>query len=79
MNFTVETKSGTDDVAVKLYKYTGRAYQAVDLTSVLDTQPALSSTTRTWTPKVQSEAPAGTYRLSFQYYDKTEYWDFIIK
>ncbi len=80
LSFTVTAKSGTDNVAVALYKYTGSNYQKVELTSMFDdAQPVLNNENSSWTPTIQSEAEPGTYRLAFQYYDKTEYWDFIVK
>ena len=75
--FTLETKSGTDPVTVELYQMNDADYRKIDLGTVF-TEAAGTISGSEWTPTIADTAPAGTYRLAFTYYDRTEYWDFIL-
>ena len=52
-------------------------YRKIDLGTVF-TEAAGTISGSEWTPTIADTAPAGTYRLAFTYYDRTEYWDFIL-
>lgn len=74
----------TEQVSVRLFRYNRfrKNYKVVPLTDVLEgaTESFLPPTdVCDWSVIIASEAPAGTYRLEFQYHDKIEYWDFIVK
>ena len=86
--FAVQATGGedTDQISVKLYRYdrSGKNYIPVELEQVFTaaTAPQLTTTgqgSQTWMPEVTAGAAAGTYRLEFDYHDRTEYWDFIVQ
>lgn len=81
---TANAENGINDsVKVNLYRYHTSGseqgkYQKILLSSIFEGTPDLSEVNKKWNPKVVQNAAPGTYRLEFQYGDKTEYWDFII-
>ncbi|XCP85921.1 hypothetical protein ABXS75_03715 [Roseburia hominis] len=87
MELTVEAKgpeNNPEKVSVRLFRYnrSGKNYEAKSLEDVLPyASESLSPGTgpRSWTAEIFEKAAPGTYRLEFQYHDKIEYWDFIVK
>ena len=76
-NFEITTNAG-GDVSVSLYRMEGDTFVKTDLSNVLSPTPSISGTSAVWNPTVSGKAQIGTYRLEFKYFDRTEYWDFIV-
>ena len=70
------TQASSESVDVNLYRFVNHTYKLVPLDTVLDGTGEIFS--NEWSPSVLKNAAAGTYRLEFNYHDRTEYWDFII-
>lgn len=68
-------------VIVTLYQYqtNTKNYRKMQLDQIFETPTAeLELGDAIWKTRIKEQAEPGTYRLEFQYGDKTEYWDFII-
>jgi hypothetical protein len=78
---TTSESSDDQSVSVKLYKLIAlkRKYELIPLADIFDTSASGVVVGKTWNSKLLELVPKGTYRLEFKYYDKTEYWDFIVK
>ena len=81
MQFKYKTVGSTENVTVKVYKKTDGKYGEVALSSVFSNATATmapgSDISKSWT--VAGNAGAGTYRVAFQYADRTEYMNIIIQ
>ena len=84
LSLTIDTRSNlTGDAkaaAIRVFRYdkASRTYCLVELNDVF-TDATENVMNHTWEAPIRTEAESGTYRLEFSYYDKTEYWDFIVK
>lgn len=66
-------------VTVYQYQKSTKNYRKMQLDQIFETPTAeLEFGDAIWKTRIKEQAEPGTYRLEFQYGDKTEYWDFII-
>lgn len=76
-------ETGEDDsVQAVLYRYEKETgfYKPEVLTSVLSEDVRMQAgENQSWKPLVKETAARGTYRLAFNWKNKTEYWDFLVR
>ena len=78
-NFSITAQGGSKPVSVSVYRMEENAYKKAAIAEVLNAAEIPAGSQVSWTPSIAASAQPGIYRLEFTYYDKTEYWDFVVK